>query len=88
MRIDTDVYTNKGRIDAVIELPEQVFLFEFKLDKSAAEALQQIKQQAYIQRYRRIGKPLILVGANFDSAQRQISEWQEETNPASAAQTE
>ncbi|MEZ4661838.1 MAG: AAA family ATPase [Caldilineaceae bacterium] len=35
LRIDAEVETNVGRIDAVVEVADHIFLFEFKLDKSA-----------------------------------------------------
>ena len=79
LRIDAEVYTNQGRIDAVVEVPGHIFLIEFKLDKSAAEALQQIRTNNYFQKYQGRGVPLTLVGANFDSAQRKVTEWQAET---------
>lgn len=72
---DAEVKTNVGRIDAVVELAGQIFLFEFKLDKNADEALQQIQDQAYYQKYRLTPKAITLVGANFDSAKRQVTEW-------------
>ncbi|MEZ4709296.1 MAG: ATP-binding protein [Caldilineaceae bacterium] len=75
LRIEAEVHTNQGRIDAVAEVANHLYLFEFKVDKSAAEALQQIKQRAYYQKYQLKGKPMTLVGVNFDSAQRKITEW-------------
>jgi len=75
LRVEAEVYTNQGRIDAVVEVDKYIYLFEFKLDKSAAEALQQIKANAYCQKYRYKEKPLTLIGANFDSAKRQVTEW-------------
>jgi hypothetical protein len=65
----------------VVELDERIFLFEFKLDDSAATAVQQIKDTAYYQKYQLKGKKLTLVGANFDSNQRKISEWKTEELP-------
>ncbi len=73
--IEVEVKTNKGRIDVVIELDDRLILFEFKLDKSAADALQQIKDNEYFQKYRLSEKSVILIGANFDSGARQVSEW-------------
>jgi hypothetical protein len=77
MRIDAEVMTNEGRIDAVIELPDSIFLFEFKVDSTALEALKQIKKNDYYQKYRLSPKSLILVGVNFDSEQRKISDWKQ-----------
>ena len=63
----------------VIELAEVIYLFEFKLNGSAEEALTQIKTSKDYERYQRQGKPLRLVGANFDWQQRQVGEWRVET---------
>lgn len=76
VHVTAEVKTNRGRIDAVIEVGDRVFLFEFKLDGSAAEALLQIQEHAYYQKYRKPGKIVTLIGVNFDSAKRTISDWQ------------
>jgi PD-(D/E)XK nuclease superfamily/Predicted AAA-ATPase len=87
LRVEAEAQTNAGRIDAVIEVDKHIYLFEFKFDKSAAEALQQIKDHAYAQKYRLLDKPITLVGANFASTERKISEWQAEPDkiPLAAA---
>ena len=74
VRVHAEVKTNRGRIDAVIEIKNRIFLFEFKLDGSADEALQQIREHEYAQKYRLSGKPLTLVGVNFNRFKRQIGE--------------
>lgn len=77
IRTVTEMKTNVGRIDAVIELETMIFIFEFKLDSSASTALQQTKDKAYAEKYRLHGKHIILVGANFDYKARKITEWQQ-----------
>ena len=77
LRIDAEVSTNEGRIDALVEVADHLYLFEFKVDKSADEALQQIKDHAYAQKYRGKGKPIALVGANFSSEKRKITAWKQ-----------
>ncbi len=81
-RVFAEVKTNRGRIDAVLELKDRIFLFEFKLDRNAEEALQQIKDHEYYQKYRLQPKLITLVGANFDSTKRKVSEWKYELVPA------
>lgn len=78
MDIEAEVETNDGRIDAVVKLSDHIFLFEFKLDKSAKEALQQIKDNAYYQKYRLHAKTMTLVGANFNSKKRIVDDWASE----------
>ena len=81
LRVEVEVSTNEGRIDAVIILPDQLFLFEFKLDGSADAALKQIKENHYYQKYRLASTPITLIGANFDSEQRKATDWKTETLP-------
>ncbi len=78
VRIAAEVKTNQGRIDAVVELRNHIFLFEFKLNGGAQTALQQIKSHEYAQKYAHKGKPITLIGATFDTGKRQISEWAHE----------
>ena len=64
--INSEVETSDGRIDAVIENKDNVFIFEFKLDKYADEAFGQIMKKEYYLKYQNSGKKITLVGANFD----------------------
>ncbi len=78
LRIHAEERTNKGRIDTVIELEDAFIIFEFKLDGSAQKALEQIKNSEYAQKYRLEGKQVILVGVNFSTKTRSVSEWKVE----------
>lgn len=51
LHIDAEVKTNDGRIDTVINLSDRIYLFEFKIDDSAATALKQINDKKYYQKY-------------------------------------
>jgi hypothetical protein len=73
--VTPEVRTNEGRIDAVMETPDHVYVMEFKRDKSAAEALTQIKEKKYYEKFLGSGKKITLVGVNFDSEKRTIAEW-------------
>ena len=67
--------TNLGRIDVVLETEKITYIFECKLDKNAGEALKQIEDRKYYQQYMQSGKEIGLVGVNFSSQSRNISEW-------------
>lgn len=84
LKVDVEVRTSRGRIDAVVELEEGVFIFEFKLDASEEEALKQIKASAYFERYRLKGKAIHLVGVRFDTEKRGIAGWQVERSGVEA----
>jgi hypothetical protein len=73
--VTPEVRTNEGRIDAVMETPDHVYVMEFKRDKSAAEAMAQIKDKKYYDKFLSSGKKITLVGVNFDSEKRTIAEW-------------
>lgn len=76
--IGAEVRTSRGRADAVVELAEGIFIFEFKLNGNAAQALQQIKERGYAEPYRSSGKPVYLAGIGFDAKRRTIGDWQVE----------
>ena len=73
----TEVQSATGRADCVAITPQYVYVFEFKLwsTGTAEEALQQIVDKGYATKYASAGKELILVGASFDEAKRNIGEW-------------
>lgn len=75
------VYTEKvqsqGRVDCVVETPQHVYIFEFKLDGTAAEALQQIEEKGYAREYAADNRKLYKVGAVFSSETGTISDWKQ-----------
>ena len=70
-----EYHTSQGRIDMTIETADYVYIFEFKFEKSADEALQQIKDKNYAEPFRASGKKIVLVGANFNHSIRNIDEY-------------
>ncbi len=73
--IDTEVKTNRGRVDAVVDMADVTYLFEFKLFDTKESALEQIKTQAYFQPFLRKGKAVVMVGVEFDKEERNIGAW-------------
>ena len=69
--------TSKGRADCVIETPNDIYIFEFKLDGSADAALQQIKDKGYAKEYQADHRNIHLIGASFSSQEGTINEWKE-----------
>jgi hypothetical protein len=76
--IEAEARTNAGRIDAVAQTEKHVYIFEFKLNCSADEALKQIHDKAYYQKFLGSGREIILIGANFSTENRNIGEWKTE----------
>ena len=75
--IKAESHTNDGRIDAVAETDDCVFLFEFKLDGDDS-ALSQIREKEYYKRYELSRKKIFLNGVTFDTKTGQIADWQTE----------
>jgi hypothetical protein len=71
-KIKAEVKTNLGRIDAVIE-SKSIYIFEFKMNGSKEEALKQIKDKKYYEKYKTKGKPIYIIGAEFKD--RNIGEY-------------
>lgn len=49
----------------VIETASAIYLFEFKLGGTSLQALEQIKEKKYFEKYLHRGKRIILAGAAF-----------------------
>ena len=75
--IEAESCTNDGRIDAVVQTEDHIYLFEFKLDKDDS-ALSQIKEKEYFKKYLLSPKKITLIGVNFDSEKGQLIDWQTE----------
>ncbi len=74
--IQVEVHTNKGRIDAVIETVDHIYIMEFKMGTST-EALSQIEARKYHEKYLSTGKSILLIGVGFDEKERNISSYLE-----------
>jgi len=72
----TEIHSAKGRADCIVETDDYVYIFEFKRDKSAKEALQQIEDMGYAKPYMTDQRTLLKIGVNFDSKDRNISGWE------------
>ena len=78
--VQTEEHCSTGRIDCVVWTADSIYLFEFKLsgNGSAEDALNQIKEKHYAEKYRMDGKKIVLIGAGFEEATRTIQDWKVE----------
>ena len=67
---------SEGRVDCIVETPQYVYIFEFKLDGTATEALQQIEEKGYAREYEADARQVVKVGVNFSSKTGTIEEWE------------
>ncbi|MDD6080591.1 MAG: ATP-binding protein [bacterium] len=69
---------SQGRVDCIVEVPDYVYIFEFKLDGSAQEALRQIEEKGYTRPYATDPRKLFRIGINFSSETGTIREFEVE----------
>jgi hypothetical protein len=70
--------TNLGRIDLTLFVEDKIYILEFKVDGKKGEALQQIKDKEYAQKYLSHQKDIYLVGIEFSKEKKNIVnfEWE------------
>lgn len=73
------VYTEKqlseGRADCIVETSKYVYIFEFKLDGTADDALQQIEDRGYAKAYVTDDRTIYKIGVSFSSKTGTTEEW-------------
>lgn len=66
--------TSDGRIDLQVETSGYIYIFEFKIDSTSRAAMEQIRDKKYWLRDTLSGKEIYLIGVNFDTSTRRLSE--------------
>jgi hypothetical protein len=79
-RVASEVLTSEGRIDMVVETDDNIFIMEFKCNQDAEQAIQQIKEKHYPDKYKIKEKEMVLIGINFDTDARNVDEYEIEGN--------
>ena len=70
-----EVHSAKGRADAVVQTPDYVYVFEFKLNGTAEEALQQINEKGYAEPFKSDGRKVLKVAVEFSAEMRNVKRW-------------
>ena len=76
--VQTEITKHQGRLDLLAETEDYFYLMEFKLEESAENAIEQIKQRKYAAAYKNTNKTVYLVGINFSKEERNVSNWKAE----------
>lgn len=68
--------TNHGNIDLTLLMPDKILLIEFKLisNGSASDAITQIKNKKYAEKYLADDKPITILGISFDPIDKNVVE--------------
>jgi hypothetical protein len=73
--IESEPHLSNGRADVVVHTPQYIYIFEFKFNKNAEDALQQIKDKDYADKYRASAKQIVGIGVNFNKTKKKITGW-------------
>lgn len=71
--IQSEVVTDKGRIDLVLKTKTHIYIIELKLNQPAKMALEQIEANKYYEKYRLQEKKIVLVGLSFSSVKKKLT---------------
>lgn len=64
-----------GRIDMIVKTKDYIYIFEFKYDQNADEALKQIDDKGYAKPFAMDSRKLYKIGVNFSRDRRCIDDW-------------
>ena len=67
--------SSQGRADCIVQTPKYIWIFEFKLDGDAAQALAQIDERGYAKPFAADSRTIIKIGVNFSSKTGTIEGW-------------
>jgi len=70
-----EVQNGKGKSDAVVWEKDTIYIFEFKMDKSAKEAMEQINSKDYPIAYKNDGRKIVKVAVNYSSSEERLTDW-------------
>jgi hypothetical protein len=79
--VRTQVKVAGGRTDMVVYMPDTTYILELKVNGTAQEALEQIKQKHYDLPYHTEGNSIVMAGIRFNADTRTIDDWMIEPTP-------
>ncbi|MDX9701141.1 MAG: PD-(D/E)XK nuclease domain-containing protein, partial [Rhodocyclaceae bacterium] len=81
LSVTVEEASRQGRVDMVLAHAGHVYLFEFKTvaDEAEGQALQQIVERGYADKYRGRGDAVHLIGVEFSRSQRQVVGFETQT---------
>ena len=77
--VRAEVHSATGRSDVEVETPDAIYVFEFKVGGKPSDAIAQIKDAGYAERWQASTKKVVLIGAVISKNKRTLSKWKIET---------
>ena len=79
--VRTEIHSARGRCDLTLETASFIYIFEFKINGSAQDALSQIEVNGYANPFMTDTRTKILIGADFSTELRTLTDWKIKTIP-------
>ena len=76
--VRTQVKCAGGRIDMVVWMPNTTYVFEFKVNDTAQNALKQIDERGYAFAYQTENRQVVKIGVKMNAETRTIEDWEVE----------
>ncbi len=75
--VQTEVHCSTGRADCIVQTETTIYIFEFKVtpNSTAEDALKQIEETGYANKYKSHGKKIVLIGTAFDEKTKTIGKY-------------
>lgn len=74
--VEAEKRTANGRIDIVMYMPEKIYILEFKYQKTADDALNQVIKKDYKAMFADDPRPVVEIGMNVSADLRTIDSWE------------
>ena len=75
LRVRGEDSSNLGDMDLSIEMAKTTYVIELKLNSSPENALKQIAEKGYYEKFLLTGREVITLGVNLSSEHRNIDDW-------------
>ena len=69
------MHSAKGRCDTIVKTASHIYALEFKLDKSAEDALAQIEEKGYLKPFTLDERTKVAIGVSFSSEKKGIESY-------------
>ena len=73
--VRTEVHSSTGRSDVEVETKDAIYIFEFKMEGSAEEAIAQIKERGYAEKHKASKKSIFIIGVSISKEERTLGGW-------------
>jgi hypothetical protein len=73
--VQAEIRSARGRADAVVQTKDYIYVFEFKLNGTAEQALRQIDEKEYLLPYKLDERKAFKIGVEFSKDTRNVSRW-------------